>query len=96
MVIDPVMLATMDANECRAEIERLRTDLETAERALDAQTDFRAEIERLQEELAATQDAMGFQIAEQVKEIERLKQELERAKRDCVERFPEITTDPDA
>jgi predicted nucleic acid-binding Zn-ribbon protein len=29
------------------EIERLRTDLETAERALDAQTDFRKEIERL-------------------------------------------------
>ena len=29
------------------EIKRLRTDLETAERALDAQTDFRNEIERL-------------------------------------------------
>ena len=30
-----------------AENERLRTDLETAERALDAQTDFRKEIRRL-------------------------------------------------
>ena len=33
------------------EIERLRAELETAERALDAQTDFRAEIARLRSEL---------------------------------------------
>ena len=39
----------------RAEVERLRTDLETAERALDAQTDFRAEIERLRAQVAALQ-----------------------------------------
>lgn len=38
--------------EARAEVERLRTDLETAERALDAQTDFRAEIARLRSNLA--------------------------------------------
>jgi hypothetical protein len=34
-----------------AKVERLHSDLETAERALDAQTDFRKEIERLQEAL---------------------------------------------
>jgi septal ring factor EnvC (AmiA/AmiB activator) len=33
----------------KSDVERLRSDLETAERALDAQTDFRAEIERLRE-----------------------------------------------
>lgn len=42
--------------EARAEVERLRTDLETAERALDAQTDFRAEIARLRSNLAVIED----------------------------------------
>jgi hypothetical protein len=37
-----------------AEIARLHSDLETAERALDAQTDFRKEIERLRERIAIT------------------------------------------
>jgi hypothetical protein len=37
-------------------VERLRTDLETAERALDAQTDFRAEIARLRSNLAVIED----------------------------------------
>ena len=40
------------------EIERLRADLETAERALDAQTDFRAEISRLRALLATDSAAV--------------------------------------
>jgi len=38
--------------DAAAEIARLHSDLETAERALDAQTDFRKEIERLLERIA--------------------------------------------
>jgi hypothetical protein len=43
--------------DAAAEIERLHSDLETAERALDAQTDFRKEIERLNTALREIQCA---------------------------------------
>jgi len=45
--------------DAAGEIERLRTDLETAERALDAQTDFRKEIARLRTALFSVRGYSG-------------------------------------
>jgi hypothetical protein len=61
-----------------AEIERLRADLETAERALDAQTDFRAEIERLRADRDKWRRAFAADRLEKDVVIEQLQAKLQR------------------
>ena len=65
------------------EIDRLRADLETAERALDAQTDFRAKIDRLR---AENDWLRGEGSVENYEEMRRLRAENETLKADA-ERF---------
>jgi Txe/YoeB family toxin of Txe-Axe toxin-antitoxin module len=62
------------------EIKRLRTDLETAESALDAQTDFRKEIERLKKEIHFILTERDRTFALMLGQRERLEEVLRKAK----------------
>ena len=77
--------------DAAGEIERLTKRLNVAEMDRFEQGQ---EIERLKKGWRTESDKFIAELRYAYAEIERLKKELQRARQDCIERFPTLATDP--